>query len=158
MVINVPYVRWSLKGSAEAAEVCFMCGVCCAVPEYGCPAQYGSRFTPRHTYVYDCLAAERPSSNPSIWLCVSCHKCEELCPYEVSPIRFIETMKQVALEEGAAPDVATAEIEQVVNTGYAFPVTPNTARHREELGLEPIQPTGELKRIAEATGLRGPVR
>lgn len=154
----MPYVRWSLKGSAEAAEVCFMCGVCCAVPEYGCPAQYGSRFTPRHTYVYDCLAAERPSSNPSIWLCVSCHKCEELCPYEVSPIRFIETMKQVALEEGAAPDVATAEIEQVVNTGYAFPVTPNTARHREELGLKPIQPTGELKRIAEATGLRGPVR
>jgi len=158
MVINVPYVRRSLKGSAEAAEVCFMCGVCCAVPEYGCPAQYGSRFTPRHTYVYDCLAAERPSSNPSIWLCVSCHKCEELCPYEVSPIRFIETMKQVALEEEATPDVATAEIEQVVNTGYAFPVTPNTARHREELGLKPIQPTGELKRIAEATGLRGPVR
>ena len=154
MVLNVPYTYPSLRGVRKAAEICLKCGVCCAVPEYGCPAQYGPQFNPKNTYVYDCLGAEQPASNPNIWQCVSCHKCEEMCPYEVSPIHFIEAMKQRALEAGEAPESITGEIEQVVNTGYAFPLTANTERLRTELGLEPIQPTEDLKRIAEATGLQ----
>ena len=97
----------------------------------------------------------RPESNPSIWLCVSCHKCEEMCPYEVSPISFIEAAKQMAVEAGEAPEAILGEIEQVLNTGYAFPITANSERLREVLGLEPLHPTPELKRLAEATGLGG---
>ena len=154
MVLNVPYAYKTLKGVREAAEICLKCGVCCAVPEYGCPAQYGPQFDPKHTYVYDCLGSEKAAANPNIWTCVSCHKCEEMCPYEVSPVHFIEAMKQRALEAGKVPESISGEIEQVVNTGYAFPLTANTERLRAELGLEPVQPTDDLKPIAEATGLR----
>jgi heterodisulfide reductase subunit C len=153
MVLNGPYTYLSLKGVRTASEICLKCGVCCTVPEYGCPAQYDPKLNPKHTYVYDCLGAEKPESNPMIWQCVSCHKCQEMCPYEVNPVHFIEAMKQKALEAGEAPESITGEIEQVVNTGYAFPITANTGRLREELGLEPVQPTEELKKVAEATGL-----
>jgi len=43
----------------------------------------------------------------------------------------------------------------VVDTGYAFPLTANAERQRQELGLEPLKATEELRRIAEATGLLG---
>ena len=153
MVLNVPYTYYDLKGVRKAAEICLKCGVCCAVPEYGCPAQYGPKFNPKYTYVYDCLGHEEPSRNPSIWQCVSCHKCEEMCPYEVSPVHFIETMKELALEAGSSPASITGALEQVVSTGYAFPLTANAERQRQELGLEPLKETEELRRIAEATGL-----
>ena len=76
-----------------------------------------------------------------------------MCPYEVSPVAFIEAMKIWALEEGHAPDSIIGEIEQVVNTGYAFPLTSNTERQRQQLGLEPIRANENLKAIAKGTGL-----
>ena len=155
MVLNVPYTYHDVKGVTEAAEICLRCGVCCAVPEYGCPAQYGPSYSPTFTYVYDCLGHDEPHRNPSIWQCVSCHKCEETCPYEVRPIHFIEAMKARALEAGSSPESITGELEQVVETGYAFPLTVNAERQRQELGLEPLKATEELRRIAEATGLLG---
>lgn len=153
MVINTSYSARTIHGLEEAAEICLKCGVCCVVEGYGCPAQYDGQFTPRRTYVYDCLGHDDPTSNPNIWQCVSCHKCEEMCPYEVSPIAFIESMKVWALEEGHAPDSVIGEIEQVVNTGYAFPLTANTERQRQQLGLEPIRANENLKAIAKGTGL-----
>jgi heterodisulfide reductase subunit C len=64
-------------------------------------------------------------------------------------------MKELALEAGVLPESITAELEQVVGTGYAFPLTTNSERQRQELGLEPLKATEELRRIAEATGLLG---
>lgn len=34
----------------------------------------------------------------------------------------------------------TEEFQQVTETGYAFPITPNTVRLRESLGLKQFQP------------------
>jgi len=73
----------------------------------------------------------------------------------VSPVHFIEAMKQRALEAGISPESIIEELQQVVDTGYAFPLTANAERQRQELGLEPLKATEELRRIAEATGLLG---
>jgi heterodisulfide reductase subunit C len=116
---------------------------------------HGPQFNPTYTYVYDCLGHEEPHRNPAIWQCVSCHKCEEMCPYEVSPVHFIEAMKELALEAGLSPESITGELQQVVDTGYAFPLTANAERQRQELSLEPLKTTEELRRIAETTGLLG---
>lgn len=139
----------------EAAEICLKCGVCCVIKGHSCHVQYDERFNATRTYVYNCLAAEDPVENPNIWLCVSCHKCEEICAYDVSPIRFIEAMKAQAFQRGLMHTVMLGEIENVLSTGYAFPLTSSAARQREKLGLEPL-PTAsaeELMRIAEETGL-----
>ncbi len=138
-----------------AAEICFKCGVCCVVRDHSCHAQHDAHFNPKHTFVYDCLGSGDPAGNPNIWLCVSCHKCEELCPYEVSPVHIIESLKAQSFEEGRAHPMIVGEIKQIVSTGYAFPLTTASSRQREKLGLEALTQGSEedLRRISEKTGL-----
>jgi heterodisulfide reductase subunit C len=115
---------------------------------------FDHRFNPRYTFVYDCLASDRGASNPNIWLCVSCHKCEETCPYEVSPVHFIEALKGEALRLGFVHPTIRAEVTQIVTTGFAFPVTGATERQRQTLNLKPLtsKALDDLAKIAERTG------
>jgi len=155
LVIRVNFKIDESLSVVEASEICLKCGVCCVVKEHSCHAQLDSQFGPKYTYVYDCLGADSPSKNPNIWLCVSCHKCEELCPYEVSPIRFIESMKAEAFENGRAHPVIFGEVANIVSTGFAFPLTASSRRQRQQLGLEPLDESAaeDLMKIAEKTGL-----
>ena len=155
LVIRVNYDADDSLSVVEASEICLQCGVCCVVKGHSCHAQLDSQFSPKYTYVYDCLGMDSPSENPNIWLCVSCHKCEELCPYDVSPIRFIESMKAEAFENGRAHPVIFGEVANIVSTGFAFPLTASSARQRQQLGLEPLDESAaeDLMKIAEITGL-----
>ncbi len=154
-VIRVNYDADDSLSVVEASEICLKCGVCCVVKEHSCHAQLDGQFSPRYTYVYDCLGTESPSENPNIWLCVSCHKCEELCPYEVSPVRFIESMKAKAFEDGLAHPVIFGEVSNVISTGFAFPLTASSSRQRQQLGLAPLDESAseDLRKISEKTGL-----
>ena len=51
------------------------------------------------------------------------------------------------------PELIVGEIEQVLNTGLAFPLTSRTERDREKMELSPVKTTDELRKIAEKTGL-----
>ena len=155
LVIRVNYDADDSLSVVEASEICLKCGVCCVVKGHSCHAQLDSQFSPKYTYVYDCLGMDSPSENPNIWLCVSCHKCEELCPYDVSPIRFIESMKAEAFENGRAHPVIFGEVANIVSTGFAFPLTASSRRQRQQLGLEPLDESAaeDLMKIAEITGL-----
>jgi len=156
LILSVEYLSTDESlNLREAAEICLKCGVCCVIKGHSCHVQYDERFNAVQTYVYDCLGAEDPVGNPNIWLCVSCHKCEEICPYEVSPVRFIEAMKAQAFQREHMHPVMLGEVENVLSSGYAFPLTSSAARRREELGLEtlPTAAAGDLMRIAEETGL-----
>jgi heterodisulfide reductase subunit C len=115
---------------------------------------YDDQFNPRYTFVYDCLSSEKGPANPNIWLCVSCHKCEETCPYEVSPIRFIEALKSEAMNNGLVHNLLKDEVAQIVSTGYAFLLTGVTDRQRKELNLEPLKPRGtsDLSVLIKRTG------
>jgi len=116
---------------------------------------YDHKFNPRYTFVYNCLASEKSASNPNIWLCVSCHKCEETCPYEVSPVRFIEALKSEALDVGSIHPMIRAEVSQVVTTGFSLPITSVTERQRQSMNLKPLstEAAEDLSRIAKKTGL-----
>ena len=155
LVIRVNYDADDSLSVVEASEICLQCGVCCVVKGHSCHAQLDSQFSPKSTYVYDCLGMDSPSENPNIWLCVSCHKCEELCPYDVSPIRFIESMKAEAFENGRAHPVIFGEVANIVSTGFAFPLTASSRRQRQQLGLEPLDESAaeDLMKIAEIIGL-----
>lgn len=161
LILRVDYQYSNeLLNLQEVAEICLRCGVCCVVRSHSCHVQYDERFDAQQTYVYDCLRADDPVENPNIWLCVSCHKCEEICPYEVAPVRFIEAMKAQAFERGTTHPVIVREVEQVLSTSYAFPLTFSAARRREELELKPLQTaaTEDLRRIADRTGLTRKLR
>ena len=155
LVIRVNYDADDNLSVVEASEICLKCGVCFVVKGHSCHVQLDIQISPKYTYVYDCLGMDSPSENPNIWLCVSCHKCEELCPYDVSPIRFIESMKAEAFENGRAHPVIFGEVANIVSTGFAFPLTASSRRQRQQLGLEPLDESAaeDLMKIAEITGL-----
>ena len=127
---------------------------------HSCHVMYDKKFNPKYTFVYDCLSSDKGASNPNIWMCVSCHKCEETCPYEVSPVHFIEVLKGVALGVGVVHPTIRAEVAQVVATGFAFPLSGATERQRQALNLKPLptKPLGELGKIADKTGLAARLR
>jgi heterodisulfide reductase subunit C len=154
LVLNLKYHLIGFESEAgKVAEICLKCAVCCVVKEYGCPAHYGRKYNARDTYVYDVLSHQDPLENQGIWTCVSCHKCEEMCPYEVSPIKFIERSKQEAVKIGKAPPSIYEEIMQVITTSFAFPITSNTTRLRKKNNLPELVIIDELQVIAEKTGL-----
>lgn len=154
MTIRAFYPGADRSDWQRTAEICLKCGVCCNVA-HSCHVMFDHKFNPRYTFVYDCLASEKSASNPNIWLCVSCHKCEETCPYEVSPVRYIEALKGEALGVGSIHPIIRAEVTQVVTTGFALPITGATERQRQSLNLKPLstQAAEELRRISAKTGL-----
>jgi heterodisulfide reductase subunit C len=154
VVISIDYNKISETEKQKKAEICLKCGVCCVIKGYSCPAQYGKNNTPQKTYVYSILKNENPLDDPNIWTCMSCHKCEEMCPYEVSPVNYIEYIKQLAVIKGKAPNSIYEEINQISQTGYAFPVTPNTKRRRTQIDLDEIEFIDEIQIIAKKTGLK----
>ena len=138
----------------KASEICLRPG-----PERGRFAldlakQHDSKYHPKYTYVYDILGSNSPVDNENLWQCVSCHKCEELCPYEVSPVHFIEQVKAKAFKTGKAAEGIVSEIQSIIGSGYAFPVTDYSERQRKELGLPKIKiEFNELGIIAKRTKL-----
>jgi len=154
LVILASYPETKNVNPFVTAEICLKCGACCNV-NYCCHVMYDPQFDPKYTFVYDCLGSKNESSNPNIWLCVSCHKCEEVCPYEVSPISYIEALKYDALRNGLIHELIKLELKQIMSTGYAFQITRTTENLRTELNLKSIDARGisELLLINEKTGL-----
>ena len=135
-------------------EKCLKCNTCALVD----PVIYAHEFSQTDTFVNNVFSASEPEKNPNIWLCVSCHKCEEICPYEVRPVEVIEGLKDEAFEKGYAPEFIVEEMKQVLTTGYAFPIFQSLNyinRMRSNLGLKTLgeRQVGDIVKIAKKTGL-----
>ncbi|MFQ6074794.1 MAG: 4Fe-4S dicluster domain-containing protein [Candidatus Bathyarchaeia archaeon] len=154
MLIEVKYeARDRLLERHPKVEKCLMCGTCslaCYI------TRFCAMFDPKNNYTYHVFGVQQPEKNPSLWLCVSCHKCYEICPYDVNPMEVIEALKEVAFGQGYEPDLVRVEIEQIVSTGFAFPVYSSTHSQRERLGLPSLEKgdVDDLAKIVGKTGLR----
>jgi heterodisulfide reductase subunit C len=131
-------------------EYCLKCAVCGLV----CVVNFAEIYEPRRTFVYDLYSGDIQQKQ-TLWGCPSCHKCEERCPYEFSPLTLVKAHKEAAFKAGEAPKEVYAVVESILATGSAFPVSSATHRQREKLELPamPEKPAGELAIIAEQTGL-----
>jgi len=135
-------------------ETCLKCNTCALVD----PVTYANGFSSTNTFINNVFSAAEPEKNPNVWLCVSCHKCEEICPYEVKPVEVIEALKDEAFDKGYAPEFIREEINQVLTTGYAFPIFQSLAyinRIRGTLDLKSLEErkVEDIKKIVIKTGL-----
>ena len=107
------------------------------------------------TIIADDLFNDGGESRETLWGCPSCHKCEERCPYEFNPLVLVKAHKEAAFTQGLAPKEVYAELETIINTGSAFPLSSMTERQRDKLGLPPLPeyPVDDLAIIARHTGL-----
>lgn len=109
---------------------CFNCSTCVS----GCPASHGDppllvRNLARKVILgleAELLADDTP------WACVSCSRCEEMCPMNVMPFELILSIRQWQCrnDETRVPPA----IVDIYNRGYTQPVGVNTEL-RESLGL-----------------------
>ena len=148
--------RKNLYDYGDLRECCFECSVC----SLHCVIQNREGYGGRKTFVYDLFSSEAPQVHEALWACSGCHKCVDVCPQEVDPLKVIVSLQEQSFEEGDAPPYVYDLVELVLETGMAFPVTKKTLKDREKLGLPTPEAKGidEVRRIARLTGLKEKLR
>jgi heterodisulfide reductase subunit C len=127
---------------------CLQCGACVS----DCPGHlYIEEFNPRDIILGVILGREDElvGENSTIWKCTNCYTCFERCPQDVRPIEVIIALKNVAVEDGKAPQVLGTMLRTVKKTGRAFPMSVMVSRRRQEMGLGdlPKVPMDEIQKL-----------
>jgi heterodisulfide reductase subunit C len=112
---------------------CFNCSTCLS----GCPASYGDPPLLVRNLARKVLYGleEELFEEDTPWACVSCSRCEEMCPMDVKPFELILHIRmwQSTNDETRVPP----SITEIYNRGYTQAVATNEEL-REQLGLKPL--------------------
>lgn len=113
---------------------CFNCSTCLA----GCPASQGEPpLLVRNLARKVMLGLEEPLfEEDTPWACVSCSRCEEMCPMDVKPFELILAIRQwqSTNDETRVPP----SIVEIYKRGYTQAVGVNT-KLRDSLGLPELK-------------------
>jgi len=162
MLLQISYeTREKLLKRYPKIETCLKCSTCAFKDGYGCyisnygVGSDGTKFSALDTFTYNVFGAKEPVKNPNLWLCVSCHRCHDICPYDVNPMEVVESLKAAAFEGGNVPDLIQGEVSNVLLTGFAFPIVESQRAQRGWLHLPALEkpPLEDLAKIAKKTGL-----
>jgi heterodisulfide reductase subunit C len=89
--------------SGEDVHGCFYCQKCTA----GCPTAFVMDYKPAHLlWLMQLGQKEKVLSSSAIWMCVGCETCGTRCPNEIRLAPVMDVLRQMALEEGYAPEPA----------------------------------------------------
>jgi len=129
---------------------CLKCSNCQICPV----TDFSEDYTPTESFVYDIISSEDPLGNVNLWKCVSCHYCQDVCPFGLSPHNLFMEIKAASYSEGKSPSAVTSLIKSIVTTGRGFGVSTRTDKMREKLGLSPLTSNGakDVLKLSEITG------
>lgn len=137
--------------SAGNPGYCYQCSACVAE----CPAaQRCEGFNPREIVLASILgvADHLTGEGSPIWQCTTCYKCYERCPQGTHPIEVITALKNVAFDNGRAPESVVALRRAVRERGTVIAPSDAVGRRRKELGLgelPAVAPPAEIGKILE---------
>ncbi len=131
----------------KTLNYCFSCGMCTG----GCPSARvtGSRYNPRRI-LHRAVIEGRLEDD--IWLCTNCYTCQERCPTNTRVADLISLMRRIYVRDRGVPDFIKPLIENLGACGFTARIGELENKRRERMGLPPVKPTGEIKRIIEKTG------
>ncbi len=132
-----------------ALKKCYSCGACLD----DCPvAQLDGSFQPREV-IGDLLKGNLAGlfQNQTIWQCLECHTCSELCPQKFGMEKVFIVLKGMASEQGCAPSPIQGGIKTFLKTARLGAVDDKA---RKKLGLEALPPGGEAE-LRKLLGLTG---
>lgn len=93
------------KKSGVNINKCYHCRTCAS----GCHFFQTTDYTPNSVIRLAQLGLRKEALECStIWLCVGCHTCSIQCPMAIDMAAFMDTLRQIALQEGAVvaePDI-----------------------------------------------------
>ncbi len=78
-------------------QSCFHCRKCTA----GCPVAFAMEYNPNAVIkMIQMGMKDAVLGSSTIWLCASCETCVTRCPNEVDIARMMDTLREMAIEEG----------------------------------------------------------
>jgi heterodisulfide reductase subunit C len=96
--------------SGENVLECYQCGKCTA----GCPLAFSMDLLPHEVMRMAQLNQEELILNSkTIWVCVSCLNCQEICPMEIGIPNVMEALRTIVLrrtEDKVCPDKLKPEL------------------------------------------------
>ncbi len=124
---------WQSIYNTGDLQHCFNCSTCLA----GCPASYGDPPLLVRNLARKVLYGleEELFEEDTPWSCVSCSRCEEMCPMDVKPFEMILHIRQWQSTNDETR-IPTAIVE-IYKRGYTQAVGTNVEM-REQLGLDPL--------------------
>ncbi len=84
----------------------------------------------------------------SVWLCVDCYTCYELCPQKTGMNRIFDKLKQIAIEKGKCPKGFIAGLEMFRKEGILG--KPTSVRKKLKLPELPKSGGKELKKLLDS--------
>jgi CoB--CoM heterodisulfide reductase subunit B len=89
----------------------------------------------------------------SIWRCVDCYTCYELCPQKMGMNKIFDKLKHMAIEKGKVPKAFIASIEMFKKDGRLG--EPSSVRKKLKLGAPPKSGGEELKKLLDHINKKG---
>ena len=121
---------------------CYSCGAC----ENDCILAKMTEFSPNEI-IGKILNGKLNEvlSDPSIWMCLDCYLCYELCPMRVGLIDIFTILRNLAAEKGFITKGYEGEFNAFYQKGTVGMVSKSA---RKRVGLEPVQQdVGDLKEL-----------
>lgn len=92
-----PFLEELVSRGGQNPALCYQCGKCSA----GCPVREFVSDSPNKIIRYTQLGMyEAALNNETIWACAGCMTCASRCPQEFNTARFMDALRQMALEKG----------------------------------------------------------
>lgn len=96
-VLRSGFIEEIEKKSGQRVNDCYQCGMCTG----GCPVTFCMDYPPNQIMRMIQLGMrEKVLSSKTIWVCASCHTCTTRCPKEVDLAEVMDTLRQMAHQEG----------------------------------------------------------
>jgi len=138
------------------ATLCMQCGACGAA----CTAAPVNGLRPMDVVARSAAGDASLHRGPEPWLCVECYACSAQCRAGIDIPEILYGLRNRAAAEGRIPESYRAVAKQLLATGCAFPVTKNTRRMRDEIGLPAFAVSGkglaELNALCREAGFPNP--
>jgi heterodisulfide reductase subunit C len=151
--LDTSFLRKIMKHpGGEKILVCLQCGVCSS----SCPLRLvNPDYNPRKTVKKAILGMkDQVLSNEFVWYCADCNACTERCPQGVNPSDVMKAIKNVAVEEGVAPEAVKKIVANLEEHGRVYPIEEFTKEEREMQDLPSIEPDAKVFKINKKKLLR----
>jgi heterodisulfide reductase subunit C2 len=94
---NLVFAKEVKEKSGANLERCYQCVACSS----GCPAAYVMDNAPHQIIKMSLLGLKDMVLNSNAyWLCLSCETCAARCPNEIDIVKFMDTLREIAIKEG----------------------------------------------------------
>ncbi|MEJ2716744.1 MAG: 4Fe-4S dicluster domain-containing protein [Deltaproteobacteria bacterium] len=138
--------------SREDLYECYQCARCTG----SCPAmEVAPAIGPRET-ILRCLnlGHQQVVEDERLWLCCTCHVCEDRCPQKIPITDLLVALRNSAARRGNIPDRLSMAIELLAKTGRSM-IVHQLDEMRAHHGLAPLgpAPVEEIRDILEKTKL-----